>query len=25
MFYSQQTHSLNFFPFLVKNSCTLKK
>ncbi|ECX5816412.1 CRISPR-associated DxTHG motif protein, partial [Listeria monocytogenes] len=21
MFYSQQTHSLNFFPFLVKNSC----
>ncbi|EAE9940526.1 CRISPR-associated DxTHG motif protein, partial [Listeria monocytogenes] len=20
MFYSQQTHSLNFFPFLVKNS-----
>ncbi|EAC5536623.1 CRISPR-associated DxTHG motif protein, partial [Listeria monocytogenes] len=23
MFYSQQTHSLNFFPFLVKNSCTL--
>ncbi|EAC4137391.1 CRISPR-associated DxTHG motif protein, partial [Listeria monocytogenes] len=24
MFYSQQTHSLNFFPFLVKNSCTLK-
>ncbi|EAG4472506.1 TPA_asm: CRISPR-associated DxTHG motif protein, partial [Listeria monocytogenes] len=19
MFYSQQTHSLNFFPFLVKN------
>ncbi|EAE2667498.1 CRISPR-associated DxTHG motif protein, partial [Listeria monocytogenes] len=22
MFYSQQTHSLNFFPFLVKNSCT---
>ncbi|CUK85863.1 hypothetical protein LM601598_80005 [Listeria monocytogenes] len=25
LFYSRQTYSLKFFPFLVKNSCTLKK